>query len=201
MQYNTQKKPLIIPEYGRIVQNMIQHLKTIEDKKERNLFAQATVEVMSNLNPNYGDADEYEHKLWDQLYIMADYQLDIDAPYPMPNKEELYKKPKKLKYHSELRRNRYYGRILQDMIDEVKNWEEGEKKQAMALQIADQMKKSFINWNKENVEDQKILDDLNKLSDGKIKLEDPSLLIQNYKRTVESSSNNNKRKRKKKGKK
>ncbi len=199
MQYNTQKSPLIIPEYGRNVHTMIGHLKTIKDKKERTQFSEAIIEVMSQLNPNHGvDKDEYQHKLWDQLFIMGNYDLDIDSPYQVPNREQLFKKPNQLQYHAELRKDRYYGKIIQDLIDEVKDWEEGDKKQAIALQIADQMKKNFIDWNKENVEDDKILDDLKRLSDGKITLNDPSLMIQNYMRTVENNPKKGKRKRKKK---
>ncbi len=201
MEYNTQKRPLIIPEYGRNVHTMIDFMKTIEDPKDRRKFADMIVDVMSNINPQSKTEEDYRHKLWDQLFIMADFDLDVDAPYPKPNPEEIFKKPEKLPYRQELRRSRYYGRLIQDMIDVVKDWEEGDKKEAAALAIANQMKRNYVHWNKDHVDDPIILKDLKKMSEGKLQVPEGTVLIKHIEPIEKNtSSNKSKRKRKKKSK-
>lgn len=185
MEYNTQKKQLIIPEYGRNVQIMVDYCKSLPTKEERNLFSEAIIDVMGNLSPYLKNVDDFEHKLWDQLYIMADYDLDVDSPYPKPSIEEIQKKPNKLSYNKELKSYRYYGKIAQDLINVVKDWEEGDEKDAAALAIANQMKKAYVNWNKDNVDNQVIIKDLEKLSDGKLTVKNPEEMVQNVTKNVQ----------------
>lgn len=198
MEYNTQKKPLIIPEYGRNIHTMIEYSRSIEDREERNKFTEAIIDVMENINPGSKAEEDYKHKLWDQLYIMADYDLDVDAPYPMPDREEFMKRPSKPPYRRELRRDRYYGRIVQEMIEEVIPWEEGDRKDLAVLSIANQMKKNYINWNKDFVDNEQIVKDLNKLSGDKLTVKNPDDLVSDVAKINTHSKSNRKGKRKKK---
>ncbi|MGI9527870.1 MAG: DUF4290 domain-containing protein [Weeksellaceae bacterium] len=168
MEYNTVREPLIIPEYGRHIQEMINHCKTIEDKQERNDFAEAIIEVMGNVNPHLRDVPDFKHKLWDQLFIMSDFDLDVDSPYPIPTSEDFNSKPKHIAYPSNNNKYRYYGKNIQRMIDVAKEWEEGDKKAGLIKAIANQMKKSYLLWNKDTVDDQVIFNQLKDMSDGEI---------------------------------
>ncbi len=198
MEYNTQKKPLVIPEYGRNIHTMVEYSKTIEDRDERTQFTEAIIDVMENINPGSKAEEDYKHKLWDQLYIMADYDLDVDAPYPKPDREEFLKRPAKPPYRRELRRDRYYGRIIQEMIDEVKTWEEGDKKDLATLSIGNQMKKNYVNWNKDFVDNDLIANDLKKMSGGELSLQNPNDLMNEVPKINNQSKSNRKIKRKKK---
>lgn len=168
MQYNTERDKLIIPEYGRHVQEMINHCKTIEDKNERNDFAKAIIEVMGNLNTHLRDVDDFHHKLWDQLFIMAEFDLDVESPYPIPNAEDFTKPPKAIPYPVFNLKYRYYGQNIQRMIDVALEWEDGDKKDGLIQSIANQMKKSYLLWNKDNVDDKVIFKQLKDMSKGKI---------------------------------
>lgn len=171
MQYNTLKKKLIIPEYGRHIQSMVNYCKTIENREERNLFAEAIIEVMGNLNTYLRDVSDFQHKLWDQLFIMAEFDLDVDSPFPIPAKETFYSKPNKIEYPGHTNRYRYYGQNIMKMIAVAIEWEDQNKKLGLTKNIANQMKKSYLLWNKDNVEDQVIYNQLKELSNGKLDLE------------------------------
>lgn len=171
MQYNTLKKDLIIPEYGRHIHRMVGYCKTIEDREERNLFAEAIIEVMGNLNTYLRDVTDFQHKLWDQLFIMAEFDLDVDSPFPIPDKETFQSPPQPLKYPKYSNKYRYYGRNIKKMIDVAIEWEEGDKKLGLVKNIANQMKKSYLLWNKDQVDDQVIYNQLKDLSNGKLDLE------------------------------
>ena len=174
--YNTQKKKLIIPEYGRHIHDMIDQAVALKDKEKRNEMAKAIIGVMGNLNPHLRDVPDFQHKLWAQLFIMSDFQLDAESPYDKPSKEVYEKrKPNKLDYPQNYPKYRFYGNNIKRMIDFTVNWDNSELKGKLILTIANHMKKCFLNWNKDSVEDQVILDHLNDLSDGKLKVLDDDL--------------------------
>jgi hypothetical protein len=170
LEYNSERPLMIIPEYGRHIQKLVDHCVALKSKEERNTMAKAIVDVMGNLQPHLRDVPDFKHKLWDQLFIMSDFSLDADAPYEKPSKEELTEKPEALPYPKSASRYRYYGNNIQTMIDVALTWEEGEKKEALVFTIANHMKKCYLNWNKDTVDDAVIFNHLNELSDGKIDL-------------------------------
>ena len=168
--YNTQRKRMALPEYGRNVQKMVDHIKTIKDKTERSRAARSVIQIMGNLNPNLRDSGDVRHKLWDHLTIIADFDLDIDAPYPPPAKEVLQEKPKEIAYRKDEVQYLHYGRIIEMMIDEACKMEEGDKKDYLVILIANQMKKASAIWNRSQVNDDVILKDLVDMSDNKLKI-------------------------------
>jgi hypothetical protein len=177
MDYNTGRDSLIIPEYGRNIQIMIRHLLTIEDREKRNHAANFIVNVMAQMNPQVRDAQDYKHKLWDHLHIISDFKLDVDSPYPQPSPEKLNLRPQHVGYSSKQIRFGHYGRYLIDLIEKASNYEDGEEKEAFAQSIANQMKKSYLNWNKDTVADTTIADNLAELSHGRLKLPDDVKLV------------------------
>ena len=170
MEYNTSLSKLIIPEYGRHIQKLVNHCVSLDTKEERNTMAKAIIDVMGNLQPHLRDVPDFKHKLWDQLHIMSDFKLDADSPYEKPSKEELQEKPDRLKYPKSASKYRFYGNNIQIMIDTALTWEEGEMKEALVYTIANHMKKCFLSWNKDTVEDAIIFDHLFELSNGKFDL-------------------------------
>jgi len=170
LEYNTEREHLIIPEYGRHLQKMINYAKTRDSKEERNKLAKAIIAVMGNLQPHLRDVSDFQHKLWDQLFIMSNFELDVDSPYEKPSKELIYSKPDPLKYPQNHPKYRFYGNNIKIMIDAAVKWDDGEMKEALVYTIANHMKKCFLNWNKDTVEDDVIFDHLYELSDGKINL-------------------------------
>ncbi|MFH2141017.1 MAG: DUF4290 domain-containing protein [Bacteroidota bacterium] len=171
MDYNTQRKKLFLPEYGRHIQKMVDHVKSIEDREERNKLAKELIAIMGNLNPHFRDVADFKHKLWDHLLIMSDFDLDIDFPYEVIKKEVLTEKPRKIAYAIGEVKLKHYGRNLEKFIDYAANKEEGEEKQLLIAAIANHMKKSYLMWNKEAVLDQVIFDDIKKLSQGRISVD------------------------------
>ena len=170
LEYNTEREHLIIPEYGRHLQKMINYAKSRETKEERNKVAKAIISVMGNLQPHLRDVPDFQHKLWDQLFIMADFNIDVDSPYGEPSKEEIQARPEPLKYPQNHPKYRFYGNNIKTMIDVAVGWEEGELKEALKFTIANHMKKCFLNWNKDTVEDDVIFNHLYELSNGKLDL-------------------------------
>ena len=168
LQYNSERTPLIIPEYGRHLHIMVDQMLETEDREERNKKAKAIIGVMGNLNPHLRDVPDFQHKLWDQLFIMSDFKLDVDCPYEKPIRELLEERPQPLTYPQNFPKYRFYGNNIKSMIDVARNWEEGEMKDALVFSIANHMKKCFLNWNKDTVEDDVIFSHLYELSDGKI---------------------------------
>lgn len=172
LEYNTEREHLIIPEYGRHMQKMINYASSRETKEERNKYAKAIIAVMGNLQPHLRDVPDFQHKLWDQLYIMSDFKLDVDFPFEKPSREVLEARPKPLKYPQNYPKYRFYGNNIKTMIDVANTWEDGEMKEALIFTIANHMKKCFLNWNKDTVEDIVIFNHLFELSGGKINLKD-----------------------------
>ncbi|WP_191861019.1 DUF4290 domain-containing protein [Hanstruepera ponticola] len=170
LEYNSEREHLIIPEYGRHLQKMVNYAKTRETKEERNKLAQAIISVMGNLQPHLRDVPDFQHKLWDQLFIMSNFELDADSPYEKPSKEVLSERPETLDYPQNHPKYRFYGNNIKTMIDVANTWEEGELKEALVYTIANHMKKCFLNWNKDTVEDDVIFEHLRELSGGKINL-------------------------------
>lgn len=167
MDYNSNRGDLVLPEYGRHIQKMVTHIKGIEDKEERNEASKAIIKLMGQLNPHLRDVDEFKQKLWDHLFIMADFELDIESPYPIP-KRESYKRPEPIAYPSGLPRYKHYGLVIPSYIDAAVKMEDGEEKEALILSIANMMKKAYLAWNRDSVEDKLIKDQLLEMSNGKL---------------------------------
>lgn len=176
LEYNSEREKLIIPEYGRHIQKLVNHCIALEDREMRNTMAEAIVHVMGNMQPHLRDVPDFQHKLWDQLFIMSDYRLDVDTPYPKPEREVLQAKPEPLSYPRSASKYRFYGNNIQIMIDTALTWEEGEMKEALVYAIANHMKKCYLNWNKDTVDDDVILSHLDELSGGKLSLKEKDVL-------------------------
>ena len=175
LQYNTKRTRLIIPEYGRHVQLMINQILETQDREERNKMARAVIGIMGNMNPHLRDVPDFQHKLWDQLFIMSEFKLDVDSPFEMPQKEILEHKPERLAYPQKNPKYRFYGNNIKRMITIASDWEAGDLKNALVFNIANHMKKCFLNWNKDTVHDEIILKHLLELSDNKLKVREEDL--------------------------
>lgn len=172
MKYNTEEKKLVMPEYGRNIQNMVDYCVAIEDREERKRCANTIINIMGNMFPHLRDVNDFKHILWDHLAIMADFKLDIDYPYEIVKKENLYARPPRIPYNNNRIRYRHYGKTLELMIRKATELEAGVEKDQLIKLLAIQMKKSFLTWNKESVDDRKIFKDLDELSSGKIVLDE-----------------------------
>jgi len=171
LEYNTERSKLIIPEYGRHFQKMVDHAVSIADDVERNQVAQAIISVMGNIQPHLRDVPDFHHKLWDQLFIMSDFKLDVESPFPITSKETLQKRPEPLGYPQNFPKYRFYGNNIKRMIDVAVKWEKGDKREGLEYAIANHMKKCYLNWNKDTVDDKVIFKHLYELSDGAIDLD------------------------------
>ncbi len=189
--YNTQKKKLILPEYGRNIHRMIDYCLSIEDRAERTRCANAIVNIMGNLFPHLRDIDDFRHKLWDHLAIMSDFRLDIDYPYEVIRKEKLDDKPAHVPYASGSIRYRHYGKLLEKMLQKSEEMPEGEERDQLLVYLANHMKKSLASWNKEAVEDEKIYKDLLEYTEHKM----PLTLEQLRLRDLPKENNNIQRKK------
>ena len=170
LEYNAERSHLIIPEYGRHLQKLIDQATAITDDVERNKAARYIIRVMGSLNPHLRDVPDFQHKLWDQLFIMSDFKLVADSPYPIPTRDVINLKPETLAYPQKFPKYRFYGNNIKYMIDVANKWEEGEKKHALVRVIAKKKKKMYLSWNKDMVEDTVIFEHLFELSDGKLNL-------------------------------
>ena len=173
--YNTSRKKLQLPEYGRHVHNMVDLIMEMEDRDRRTQAAYAIIEVMGNLNPYLRDIPDFKHKLWDHLAIMANFKLDIDYPYDPPSRDILMEKPHKVPYCQREIKYRHYGHTMELMIRKAIEFEEGKEKDILVWQLANHMKKSYLTWNKDSVEDEKILEDLGIISKRLLKVSEPEL--------------------------
>ena len=192
--YNTQQKKLIMPEYGRNVQQMIDHCVSIEDREERTRCANTIINIMGNLFPHLRDVDDFKHKLWDHLAIMSDFKLDIDYPYEIIRKENLRTKPDRIPYTLTPIRYRHYGKTLERMIKKCEDYPDGPERDQLISLLANHMKKSFLTWNKEVVDDDKIFKDLRKYSHGRIDLSPETFRLKESKEFLQKKNKNNMRK-------
>ncbi|TDQ77153.1 DUF4290 domain-containing protein [Sphingobacterium yanglingense] len=162
--YNSTRSKLILAEYGRNVQNMVDHICTVPSRDERNRLAQVVIDMMGVLNPHLRDVSDFKHKLWDHLYIISDFKIDVDSPYPIPSKEEIRHKPEPLPYPQHRIRFKHYGHIVESMIEKAMAVPHEETRQKMTLGIANFMKMAYLTWNKDSVNDLQIIQDLKELS-------------------------------------
>lgn len=168
MDYNTQRKKLIMPEYGRNVQKMVEYVKGIKDKDKRNEQIKTVLTVMGILNPSLRDINDFKHKLWDHVQIISDFEIDIDSPYPIPTKETFSAKPDPIPLERSPLKAAHYGRNIQNMIDMVAQKEDGEIKDNMIRVLANYMRQQYLIWNKDTVNEETIFADIKRLSGGKL---------------------------------
>ncbi len=181
-----------MPEYGRHIQRMVEYALTIQDREERTKCVHSIISTMGNLFPYLRDVNDFKHKLWDHVAIMSDFKLDIDFPYEIVQKENLYTRPDTIPYKNSRIHYMHYGRNLEEMIDKIANYPEGETKSELIRMIANQMKKCFLTWNKEVVDDKKIFDDLRQLSHGKLSITEDFLKLMESKSILQSSKTSKK---------
>ncbi len=196
LNYNTQLKKLVLPEYGRNIQKMVDHCLTIEDREERTRCAYSIINSMGNLFPHLRDVDDYKHKLWDHLAIMSDFKLDIDYPCEVIKPENLSTLPDKIDYKVTPMRYRHYGKNIELMITKASTLPEGEERDALVLLIANHMKKLLISGNSEGVDDAKVFKDLCEYSHGMIRLDPETCHLMEFKAAPASSATGKKRRRK-----
>lgn len=177
MDYPSSEGKLILPEYGRHIQQMVNHAITVEDREERARCVRTIVSIMGNMFPYLRDINDFKHKLWDHVAIMSQFKLDIDFPYEIVKPENLYQAPDRVPYPANKMRYMHYGSTLEKMIARVADYEEGEERTELIRLIANQMKKCFLSWNKEVVDNRKIFSDLRELSNGKIDLEEDTFRL------------------------
>ena len=203
MQYNTQQKRMPLPEYGRSIQNMVDHALTIEDRAERQRCANTIINIMGGMFPHLRDVPDFKHKLWDHLAIMSDFKLDIDYPFEVIRQNNLESKPEPVPYPNTKIIYRHYGRTLEVLIQKACELPEGDEKQNLVALICNHMKKDYMTWNKDTVDDRKIADDLYELSGGKLQMTEDLLKlmaerIDLYYRPMKNNMSNNNRNNKKK---
>ncbi len=177
MEYNTTRPKLMLPEYGRNVQNMIVHAMEVEDRTERNRAAQAIIEVMGQLNPHLRDVDDYRHKLWTHLFVMSDFQLDVDSPYELPKREELTSKPERVEYPSSKIRFGHYGKYTQKILEDASKIVDDKEKKYLTRTMANFMKKQFLVFNNDAVENNVIANQMSELSKKELILDNPEDLL------------------------
>jgi hypothetical protein len=168
--YNTQLSPVILKEYGRNVQKLANYINTIEDREKRNKYAQILVELMRQIHPNMREGQDYTNKLWDDLYIVSGFNLEVDSPYPLPEKTLLGKKPKRVGYNTHELRFKHYGHNVDLLIKKAVVMEDPEEQMNALIYIGRLMKYFYSQWNRENVEDAVIVNDIRQLSGGKLNI-------------------------------
>lgn len=180
MQYNTSRNPLTIAEYGRSIQEMVEYTIQLEDREERTRAAKTIVNAMAILNPQLREFADYKHKLWDHLYIISDFKLDCDSPYPMPDKDLTHVKPDPLPYPQKNIKYRHYGGIVESMIQEAMKMEDSPERQQVVEQIANFMKMSYLTWNRDSVDDEVIREQLKEFSGGKLEVREDMKLTTRF---------------------
>ncbi len=193
MDYNSNRKNLILPEYGRHVQKMVDHAITIEDREERTKCAKTIIGIMGNMFPHLRDVNDFKHKLWDHLAIMSDFQLDIDYPYELLTKETLTKRPDKIPYKNSRISYMHYGELVEKLIEQAIKLEDETERKHLVVMIANHMKKSLFIWNKDSVTDERIFDDLKRLSKGQLVVAEDTKLTE-FKEYNQNRNNKKKQK-------
>lgn len=172
MEYNSTRDKLLIPEYGRNVQKMINHALTIEDRERRTSFVNYIAGVMTQMHISSGSYGDYNHMIWDHIHIIANYKMDVDCPYPVPDKEAVEAKPKRMKYAGIKIKYKAYGANIEKMIALAITYEEGDEKNSLVETIANHLKKAYLSWNRDSVDNDLILQHLSILSNGKLILKE-----------------------------
>lgn len=206
MEYNTQREKMIIPEYGRHIQKMVEYCLTIENREKRNEYAKTIIVAMGQVNPSNNQTANYQQKLWDHLFIISDYKLDVDSPYEKPTREQKDEKPSTLKYKNSKITYKTYGALLESLVKNVAQMPDGEQKQGLVNDLAQQMKKLYLQYNINTCDEQVLRNNLERLSNGRIILpaefqfkSNKELLGLNKK--TNNSNNNNKQAKAKNNKK
>jgi hypothetical protein len=195
MDYNSDRSKLALPEYGRNLQNMVNHIMTIEDRNERNRAARTIIDIMGTMYPYLRDINDFKHKLWDHLAIMSNFQLDIDYPYTPPSPEFFNTPPRRIPYSINTIRYRHYGKTIEFLIDKAAVHEDEKERDLLIKLIANHMKKSYVMWNKDSITDDKIFLDIEELSKGRIKpneltlTETKDILFRNQKKPITGNNN------------
>ncbi len=193
--YNTNMEKLTIPEYGRNVQKMIEHAKKIENKEERNKAAKVIIKVMDLISPgpkNNSNSEEHLQKLWSHLHIISNFELNVDSPFELPTKENYQSRPDDVPYPSNAIKYGHYGKIMEDMVKAATEFKEGEEKQKLVKHIANLLKTSYLQWNRDSVNDQLIIKQLEELSNGKLTITaDQFRETSDILRTFKKKKNNN----------
>lgn len=198
MEYNTQQMRMPLPEYGRSIQNMVNYALTLDSKEERQRCANTIIDVMGNMFPHLRDVPDFKHKLWDHLAIMSDFKLDIDYPYEIVKADSLKSHPDKVPYPQTRIRYRYYGKTIERMVDKAMEFEDGEEKYQLVALIANHMRKNYLAWNRDSIDDDIVDIDLKELSNGKLSLNEEVLAIMNsrqnqYQNRYKGNRNNQRR--------
>lgn len=201
MEYNTAREMMQIPEYGRNIQKMIEFAKTIENREERNRAANSIIKVMGQVNPYLRANEDLTHKLWDHMFIISGFDFDVDSPFPKPLREDFETGPDRIPYPDSEISYRHYGRILEHMIAKVAEEQNEEERTKMGVAVADIMKRSYLNWNRDSVDDRVIIKDLRELSGGKITLPEGTELSLTRELIDTTQRNNNSNNRQRKGRK
>ena len=196
MEYNSSLPKMIIAEYGRHIQKMVDYAVTVKDNEERNKVAKAIIQVMGQLNPHLRDITDFKHKLWDHLFIISDFKLNVDSPFPKPDRKTFQTKPDKVEYPENKIKYKYYGRTIERIIEKAAKFKDGEEKDALVEMIANHLKKSYLNWNIDSVNDEVIIKHLTELSKNKLKLGENfklsntiDILARNKKKTTTTHKN------------
>ncbi len=204
MEYNTQREQLKITDYGRNVAKMIAYAKTLADRDERNKMAHTIIDTMALVNPKVKERTDYKRILWDHLMLIANFDLDVDCPYPISREETEVVKPRPLTYSDNKIHYRHYGRALEDMIVAVAEMPEGEERNSLVQQIAHTMKRQYLQWNRDSVDDDLIREQLTELSGGRITLpadfqfRDSKIYLDAMAAVAAKKESNSKKKKKKK---
>lgn len=196
LEYNSDRSQLALPEYGRNIQQMVNHCLTIEDREERTRCAYSIVQVMGNIVPQLRDEEDSKHILWDHLAIMSDFKLDIDYPYEIINQENLKVKPEPIAYGDENVRYRHYGKIMVDMIKQACTYEEGDERDELIMLIANHMKKVLLSISKDGVEDARVFNDLREISGGKIDIDPEKWHLHEFKEAPVAQTSKKSKKKK-----
>ncbi len=201
MEYNTQRQQLSIPEYGRNLEKIVEIAINTEDKDKRTQIAHLIVDIMAQLHTEARDSTEMRHKLWDHLHIISEFKLDVDCPFPIPDKEALAKSPNTLSYPKRNMRYSYYGKNVENIVKIAMELEDGEEKNATIMAIANHLKKTYLTWNRDSVDDKLIKRHLKDLSNGDFDLGEEDQLISTFellgkpKKKVKSKRHNGGRKK------
>lgn len=194
MEYNSTREKLVLPEYGRHIQNMVRHAMTITDREERNRCAQTIISIMGNMFPHLRDVNDFKHKLWDHLAIMSDFKLDIDYPYEVPKASILEQHHDKIPYRNSQIRYRHYGATIEELIRKAAEMDDEEEQSALLTLVANHMKKMLLEVNKDLVDDSRILNDIKALSDGRIDVDPDRIRILDFAEMQRMSMMSNQRK-------